>query len=127
MDSKEFSQIRRLLKKTQGELAHLLCISTKAVQSFEQGWRNIPPSMERQLLFLLSRKRSLDENAIPCWQVLDCPVEWRKNCTAWELQVGNICWFINGTFRQGKGQETWQKKIQLCRQCKVFRPLLPIS
>ena len=50
MDKKEFSQIRRHLKKTQKELARLLCVSPKAVQSFEQGWRKIPANVERQLL-----------------------------------------------------------------------------
>ncbi|MFC1935046.1 helix-turn-helix domain-containing protein [Chloroflexota bacterium] len=62
MDNSEFSQIRRSLGKTQGELARLLCVSPKAIQSFEQGWRNIPASAERQLLFLISLKRYLDKN-----------------------------------------------------------------
>jgi len=42
MDKREFSQIRSGLEKTQDQLAQLLGISIKAVQSFEQGWRNIP-------------------------------------------------------------------------------------
>jgi DNA-binding XRE family transcriptional regulator len=124
MDSKEFSSIRRSLGKTQGELAHLLCISHKSIQSFEQGWRNIPASAERQLLFLLSLKRSTDGKTDPCWEVRNCPAEWRVKCTAWEFRAGYFCWFINGTFCQGQCQEDWDKKIKLCRQCEVFRSLL---
>jgi DNA-binding XRE family transcriptional regulator len=38
MNYEEFSRIRHYLDKTQSELAGLLCVSTKAIQSFEQGW-----------------------------------------------------------------------------------------
>jgi len=125
MDNQEFSEIRHSLGKTQEELARLLCVSPKAIQSFEQGWRNIPASAERQLLFLLSLKRSLDKDTEPCWEIRNCPDEWRENCTAWEFNAGYFCWFINGTFCQGKLQESWSRKIRLCRKCEVFQPVLP--
>jgi DNA-binding XRE family transcriptional regulator len=38
MDRKELSKIRQRLGKSQKEMAQLLAISLKAVQSFEQGW-----------------------------------------------------------------------------------------
>ncbi len=125
MDSKEFSNMRHFLGKTQGELARLLCVSPKAIQSFEQGWRNITASVERQILFLLALKRSSDEIIKPCWEIRNCPTEWRRNCTAWEFKAGYFCWFINGTFCQGECQENWGKKIKLCQQCKVFQSILP--
>ncbi|MFC2002968.1 helix-turn-helix domain-containing protein [Chloroflexota bacterium] len=125
MEGKEFSQIRHYLGKTQNQLARLLCVSPKAIQSFEQGWRNIPASAERQLLFLLSLKRSSDENTRPCWEIRNCPVEWRENCTAWEFKAGYFCWFINGTFCKGECQDKWGKKIKLCQQCAVFRSMIP--
>jgi DNA-binding XRE family transcriptional regulator len=125
MESKEFSAIRRYLGKSQSELAKLLCVSPKAVQSFEQGWRNIPASAERQLLFLLSLKRKSDEKTKYCWEIRGCPVEWRENCAAWEFKAGHLCWFINGTFCQGKCHEKWEKKIELCRRCEVYQSMLP--
>ncbi len=125
MDNKEFSEIRHFLGKTQAELARLLCVSRKAIQSFEQGWRNIPTSAERQLLFLLSMKRSSNENESPCWEIRNCPIEWRENCTAWEFKAGHSCWFINGTFCQGRFQGNWKQKSMICRQCEVFRAMLP--
>ena len=125
MDNKEFSQIRHFLGKTQGELARLLCVSPKAIQSFEEGWRHIPVYTERQLLFLLSLKRSTDEKAEPCWEVRNCPLEWRENCSAWEFKAGHTCWFINGTFCQDEYQENWGEKINLCWQCEVFQSMIP--
>ena len=126
MDAKEFSQIRHFLGKSQNQLAQLLGVSTIAIQSFEQGWRHIPASAERQLLFLVSLKRSLDKNINACWEITNCPTEWRENCTAWEFKAGYFCWFVNGTFCQGECQEHWEKKIKLCRQCEVFRSMIPL-
>jgi len=125
MKTKEFSQIRRYLGKTQNQLARLLSVSPKAIQSFEQGWRNISANAERQLLFLLSLKGSSDENTSPCWEIRNCPFEEREKCAAWEFKAGHFCWFINGTFCQGKLQESWRKKIKLCRQCEAFQSMLP--
>ena len=39
MNRKELSQIRHQLGKTQMQMAHLLNVSVKSIQSFEQGWR----------------------------------------------------------------------------------------
>jgi DNA-binding XRE family transcriptional regulator len=125
MEGKDFSRIRQYLGKSQHQLARLLCVSTKAIQSFEQGWRKIPASAERQLLFLLSLKMSQDFNTRPCWEIQNCSAEWRKNCTVWELQAGHFCWFVNGTFCQGKPQESWDDKIELCQKCPVLRSAIP--
>ena len=125
MQNKEFSNIRHYLGKSQKQLAQLLCVSTKAIQSFEQGWRKIPANAERQLLFLLSLKKQLDNSTKPCWKIKNCPVEWRENCSAWEFKAGHFCWFINGTFCQGRSEESWEKKIKICRDCKVLQSRLP--
>ncbi|MFH1488783.1 MAG: hypothetical protein ABII06_07765 [Pseudomonadota bacterium] len=42
MTKKEFSIIRGHLGKTQAQMAHLLGVSLKAIQSFEQGFRKVP-------------------------------------------------------------------------------------
>jgi len=59
MDSAEFSLFRKKLQKTQKELAQLLGTSLKAIHSYEQAWRTIPPHVERQLLYLVMKKRGL--------------------------------------------------------------------
>jgi len=124
MDSKEFSQIRYILGKTQKQLAQLLCVSTKAIQSFEQGWRKIPAHIGREMLLLLTLKTYENRSIKSCWDILNCPSEWRNNCIVWELKAGHFCWFLNGTFCQGKVQRKWEDKINLCRKCEVYRPVL---
>ncbi len=83
MNKKEFSKIRRHLGKSQREVAQLLGISTKATQSFEQGWRSIPPHVERQTLFLFAMKAGRDEERVPmCWEAKKCSAETRESCPA---------------------------------------------
>ena len=126
MGKKEFSAARQYLGKTQSQMAQVLGVSLKAIQSFEQGWRNIPVHIERQVLFLLASKKSPRGGERPCWAIRKCRMETKQNCPAWEFRVGNLCWFINGTICHGQVQENWQKKVKICRQCKVFQTMLPI-
>ena len=126
MGKKEFSKIRLYLGKTQNQMAQLLGISLKAIQSFEQGWRIIPVHIERQVLFLLSLEKFPRQKNKPCWVIRECPREVKQNCPAWEFQVGHLCWFINGTICQGRVQTNWGRKMKICRQCKVFRAMVPI-
>jgi len=125
MDKKEFSLIRHYLGKSQNQLARLLCVSTKAIQSFEEGWRNIPAYAERELLLLLSLKRAADTTTKSCWEIKNCPNEWRDNCIVWEYKARYFCWIITGTYCKGECQERWEKKIKICRQCEVFQAMIP--
>ena len=124
MDNGELTKIRHYLGKTQNQLARLLCVSPKAIQSFEQGWRKIPANAERQSLFLVSCKRSTDKKTSPCWKTRDCPVECRDKCTAWEVRAGYYCRFITGTFCEGNVYESWEEKIKLCSRCEVYNSML---
>lgn len=127
MEKKEFSNIRRQLGKTQAQMAQLMGVSLKAIQSFEQGWRKIPTHVERQALFLLAVKELPAKKLKPCWETEKCPAETKRNCPAWEFQTGHLCWFINGTICHGEIQESWQKKMTICRQCAVFQAMfLPL-
>jgi DNA-binding XRE family transcriptional regulator len=123
MEKSEFSTMRRGLGKSQKQMAQLLGTSLKAIQSFEQGWRNIPVHIERQMLFLMAMKKNPRETR-PCWEAQSCPAEVRENCPAWEFQSGHLCWFINGTICHGEVQENWSKKMQICRKCDVFKAKL---
>jgi DNA-binding transcriptional regulator YiaG len=58
MGEKEFPQIRHQLVKMERQLARLLGASRKALQSFEQGWRNLPVQTRRRLLFLTALRSS---------------------------------------------------------------------
>ncbi|MGZ5500848.1 MAG: helix-turn-helix domain-containing protein [Nitrososphaeraceae archaeon] len=76
MNSREFSKVRHSLSRTQNQMAQLLCVSVKAVQSYEQGWRNIPLYIKRQLLLLISLKKTPNRKIKPCWDLKDCAPEW---------------------------------------------------
>ncbi len=124
MDSGEFLKARKILGKTQKAVAELLGLSTKAVHSYEQGWRKIPAHVERQMFFLLSRARSNDRKPRACWSVKKCPKERRNNCPAWEFQAGKLCWFINGTICECQSMKNWDEKMKICRSCEVLSDLL---
>src|SRR5512138_1646754 len=101
MDRMEFSAIRHYLGKSQAQTARLLGVSSKAVQSFEQGWRNTPPHCERQMLFLLYLTIASQKSVEPCWDIKQCDSQTRMKCIAWQSRAGHLCWFINGTVCEG--------------------------
>jgi hypothetical protein len=127
MDYQEFQAYRQRLQKTQKQLSELLGTSLKAIQSFEQGWRKVPVHIERQLLFLLTLQKKRMKDARPCWDIKNCPQETRGDCPAWELDAGDLCWFINGTICEGKPQNNWSSKMKVCRRCVVFKTNTGVS
>jgi hypothetical protein len=124
MDGKEFKKFRKKIGKTQKQMAQLLGVSVKAVHSYEQGWRNIPANVERQMFFFLSRIKENQKDRNTCWAIKNCSPETKEKCPAWEFQAGDLCWFINGTFCCGDDCKDWAEKIKCCRSCEVFKPLL---
>jgi DNA-binding XRE family transcriptional regulator len=123
----QFVAIRRHLEKTQTQMAQILGISPKAVQSFEQGWRKIPVHIERQVLLILALKSRASKKTKPCWLTRHCPAKNRKNCPAWQFDAGHLCWFINGTICEGTTQASWQKKMKICRECEVYHSMLNLA
>lgn len=123
MTGKEFASIRRNLEKTQKEIASLLGISLKAVCSYEQGWRTIPGHVERQLLFLLARKKRCHKESGNCWDIRNCPEEKKTRCPAWEFDSGQFCWFISGTVCEGEKLKKGEDKIVLCKKCIVMKKI----
>lgn len=124
MDSKSFVRLRKKLGKTQEQIAQLLGVSVKAVRSYEQGWRNVPAHVERQLYFLVSRMRNVTVPMENCWVLKNCPQERRDLCPAWEFDCGNLCWFISGTLCSGKALGSWREKMKVCKQCELLKPFL---
>jgi DNA-binding XRE family transcriptional regulator len=124
ISKKEFLKARRYLGKTQKQMSEVLGTSLKAVQSFEQGWREIPAHVERQLLFFIATKKNKkDHTAATCWEIKGCPPEQKTNCPNWEFRLGHLCWFVNGTICQGTVQKDWHQKMKLCRKCIYFKSI----
>jgi DNA-binding XRE family transcriptional regulator len=119
MDRIEFKQLRKRLDKTQKQIAQLLGVSLKAVHSYEQGWRVVPPAVERHLFFLVSRLKPVGGRK-PCWEERGCSQERKAECPAGEFDSGDLCWFINGTICHGRVQKSWEEKMKICRACPVF-------
>jgi hypothetical protein len=124
MDSKEFKKFRTKLNKTQQQMSQLLGVSVKAVRSYEQGWRSIPPHAERQMIFLLSRMDGNLKNRKSCWVIKKCPPKVKKRCSAWEFNAGKLCWLVNGTTCCGDVCKDWNEKIKICRSCEVLKSFL---
>lgn len=124
MDNKEFVYLRNKLNKTQKQMSQLLGISTKAIQSYEQSWRSIPPHVERQMFFLVSMMRENQKRRKPCWVIKKCTPDQKKQCPAWEFKVKELCWLVNGTICEGVVQKNWKEKMKVCRSCEAFSYLL---
>jgi hypothetical protein len=126
MNRKEFSRVRHNLGRTQVQMARLLGVSVKGIQSFEQGWRDIPASAERELLVFLGFRKTMVSRKRPCWSVKECSAENMRKCPVWEFRAGNICWFFNGTLCQGSTPKSWEQKMKICRSCEVFRSVFDL-
>jgi DNA-binding XRE family transcriptional regulator len=125
MDGKAFARLRQALGKSQRELAALLGVSQKAVESYEQGWRNVPAHVERVLYFLLFKCD--DDGAgggAPCWESLGCPEETRSKCVAFVAKEGRFCWFFTGKLcaraAQAGAKADARGGLGGCRSCPVF-------
>ena len=124
MNSQEFKKFRKKLSKTQKQMAQLLGTSLKAVHSYEQGWRSVPPAVERQVYFLVSKLNINNKARKFCWDVKKCSPKRKSQCPAWEFKSGDLCWFINGTICDGNVQDNWNDKMEICRSCQVLTDLL---
>jgi hypothetical protein len=124
LEKEEFIEARTKLEKTQKEMSQLLGVSVKAIYSYEQGWRSVPTHAERQMYFLLSRKRKDRKLGKPCWVIKKCPISRRKQCPAYEFNAGRFCWLVNGTICECKAQKNWKEKIKICRSCEVMAEFL---
>lgn len=113
---------RKAMGLTQQEMANLLGVSKKAVQSYEQGWRNTPANVERLcLMYLVGLRTRRRQDVKPCWEQLECPQENRDRCIVWRLQRGDSCWMYTGTYCTGEPEEKWSRKLEICRKCAVLQ------
>jgi len=110
VDSKEFKNFRKRLNRTQKEIAQLLSVSKKAIHSYEQGWRNIPPHIERQMLFLLSRMDGNSKVSRPCWVIKKCHPSIKVGCPHGNLILRTYAGLLMVTFPVVKYVRTGKRK-----------------
>jgi DNA-binding XRE family transcriptional regulator len=124
MTNQEFTVVRAKLQRTQKEMAELLGVSLKAVESYEQGWRRIPVNIGRILYFLLFKmNQNLFGSRDLCWLEKKCPAAIRANCPAWMTREGLYCWFLTGKMChiERKGRPV---KGMSCSDCAFFKKRL---
>ena len=119
-----FRRVRSELSVTQNEMAHMLGLSEKAIQSYEQGWRHAPESVQRLLNVVHAahhtRKRG---ETIACWEQKHCPPSVRKHCAAFQTRQGHLCWLLTGAHCGGQEMSSYEEKTAACHRCKVYRRL----
>jgi DNA-binding XRE family transcriptional regulator len=122
------AEIRHGLGLSQAQLADLMGVSARAVQSWEQGWRHPSPALERSLLLLLMAVRQAESfGSRRCWDTVGCPAEEREKCLAYRSRQGHLCWFLTGNICQGERLRTWSDKKAKCNSCSFFKALLTAS
>ena len=121
IDLSDIHAARAALDKSQREMAVLLGVSLRALQSYEQGWRPVPPTVQRLVGILLMTVRRHGRRAgSPCWKVRACPPADRAACSAYQNRAGELCWALTGTRCDGKDHGRWEDKIQHCMDCSVM-------
>ncbi len=117
--------LRTELGHSQREMAGVLGVSTKAIQSYEQGWRQTPPHVEQMVLLQAILRRHPDFRKIPwCWRLNKCSLETRRSCPSAKLKLPGFCWFITGTLCHGAPAGAWAAKRERCLGCQVMKGLL---
>jgi len=124
MASLQFTDIkgvRKSLGKSQTEFAGLIGRSVRALQSYEQGWRDVPEHVQRTaalLVYLHGRKTPSDVK--PCWEIRRCKPKERETCPVYELRAGYLCWLLSSQCSAGS------KKTGhiACGDCAVMKARL---
>ncbi len=129
MDGVDLSDLRGLraaLGMSQSKLAELVGASTRAIQSYEQGWRPTPLHVRKAAaLMLFLRSRPQRQPSPPCWQVCNCPSQTRAACAAFQLGAGDLCWFLAGNSCSTGPVTSAEEKLLKCQKCPVMTVWLP--
>lgn len=120
--SENFRTVRETLGRTQPQLARALGISTRAVQSYEQGWRVIPGRVMIQLLMLLAIQKKATAAEAPCWEIRPCDPDKRETCPAFTVGHGQFCWFL--AHKTCSPQRITPDNPIPCMSCPVIQNIL---
>ena len=116
--------VRGQLGLSQSQLARLLGISPRAVQSYEQGWRVPPRPVASQLMTVLALHRDHPNKSPPCWSLTGCPDATRGSCEALKVGGGHFCWLLSGGACGNRRAPGRAAGPQQCIGCVVMRNLL---
>jgi len=116
------SAVRKAVGMTQVEFAGVLGVSVRAVQSYEQGWREVPSATLLHMFAVLASVRRPALREVPCWELTGCPGAARNDCRSRRLNAGLFCWLVAGSAcgRRG-GDPSGPLK---CVDCPVIHRLI---
>ena len=115
-------RIRRSLGMTQATVARTLGVSIRAIQSYEQGWRETPTSVTLQMLVLASAYRTPALGAKSCWEITGCSATQQSQCPCRHTN-GQLCWLVSGRMC-GASAGSEAASLQSCLDCLVVGRLL---
>lgn len=123
VDLGDLRSIRKALGKSQSKMAALLGVSTRAIQSYEQGWRTPPATALKLAAYMLYLKCSQSQPATgpPCWELRRCEPARRAECFAFQIGQGHCCWLVTGNTCGGRTFPSWPAKLAHCRRCPAMR------
>jgi len=122
----DLKALRQTVGLGQSELADMLGVSVRAVQSCEQGWRNPGPAVEKAaLLLLMVHHHGPKTGTHTCWETVQCPEQERRSCLVYRSRQGHLCWLLTGHICKGVRLHTWAGKKKLCSECDFFQELFP--
>lgn len=124
----DLKTIRETLGRSQAEMACLLGVSTRSIQSYEQGWRAVPSYIQKLAgVMLYIRWRQTQASVAPCWKIRHCDPKSLKKCHVYQSQAGDFCWITCGDLCFGKegSDRPWLRKIVECQKCPVMTRFLP--
>ncbi len=117
--------VRKELGLSQVGFADLLGVSTRAVQSWDQGWRKPSLALQKSILLALIAWRQGDNfGAQMCWDAKNCSQATRERCLAYRARQGHLCWFMTGNICEGRHVRKWSDKMAFCGECTFFQALL---
>jgi DNA-binding XRE family transcriptional regulator len=117
--------LRHELGFSQSDLADLIGVSPRTVQSWEQGWRKPSPGLIRSLLLLaLSWRLGERFSCQVCWETVNCSPAERERCLTYQSKQGHLCWFLTGNAHRGRRLKHWSEKMAMCATCPFFGKLL---
>jgi len=117
--------IRHGLALSQAELADLIGVSARAVQSWEQGWRKPSAAFEKALLLLeMAVYQGENFGSRVCWEVTHCPQGTREARLAYRARQGHLCCFFTGNLCRGRRLRTWEDKKAMGMECSFSKSLL---
>jgi DNA-binding transcriptional regulator YiaG len=113
-------KIRKKVGMTQSSLSQALGISIRAVQSYEQGWREVPTHILVQLLVLAAAYHTKGDRKT-CWEIRECPPELMKTCPCCKTD-GMLCWLVTG--RKSAPCIEGSGDLSACMECQVVKQIL---